>query len=141
MKDTLEYKILKYLSENNDGNLKNIDSFNNNDKDFSKILRDLKDKEFIYLNRVIKEKSLINEAKIKLNGLDKLNEIERKIINNDIDDLTLKKLKFEQFPVKFWWLILIISGAISILTTLVNNQISKSINQQEPQVKEKSLPK
>lgn len=49
-----------------------------------------------------------------------------------IEILTLKKLKFEQFPAKFWWLIIIIMAFVSILTTWVNNQISKSENQQEP---------
>ena len=69
-------------------------------------------------------------------------EIENK--KNDkaeIERLTLKKLKFEQFPTKFWWLILIMSSVISILTTWVNNQISKSAGQQEQQKIEKSLQK
>ena len=125
MKDALEYKLLKYLAENNNGSFINVDSFNNDDKNFSKILRSLKDKEFIDLNRIIEKNSLTNYAKIRLNGLAKLDEIERKSINNDIDDLTLKKLKFEQFPAKFWWLILIISMLVSILTTWASNQMPK----------------
>lgn len=59
----------------------------------------------------------------------------------EIERLTLKKLKYEQLPAKFWWLILIITSVISILTTWVNNQISKSTNQQEQQKKEQSLQK
>ena len=76
-------------------------------------------------------------------GIEKylFNEKTEKNIDSDIKDLTLKKLKFEQFPAKFWWLILIIAGVISILTTWVNNQISQSTNQQEQHKTEKPLPK
>lgn len=59
----------------------------------------------------------------------------------EIERLTLKKLKYEQLPAKFWWLIIIITAFISILTTWVNNQISESTNQQEQQKTEKPLSK
>ena len=59
----------------------------------------------------------------------------------EIERLTLKKLKYEQLPAKFWWLIIIITAFISILTTWVNNQITESTNQQEQQKTEKPLPK
>jgi hypothetical protein len=49
----------------------------------------------------------------------------------EIQELTLKKLKFEQFPAKFWWLIIIITAIISVLTTCINNRISESTNQLE----------
>jgi hypothetical protein len=76
-------------------------------------------------------------------GIEKylFNEKTEKNIDSDIKDLTLKKLRFEQFPTKFWWLILIIAGTISILTTWANNQISKLENQQEPQKTEILLQK
>jgi|WetSurMetagenome_2_1015567.scaffolds.fasta_scaffold182268_2 hypothetical protein len=48
-----------------------------------------------------------------------------------IEELTLRKLKLEQFPAKFWWLIIIITAVISFLTTWVNNQLQQSVNQQE----------
>jgi len=64
-----------------------------------------------------------------------------KDLDTDIKQLTLKKLKFEQFPAKFWWLIIIITAFISILTTWVNNQISKSENPQEQPKKEILLSK
>jgi hypothetical protein len=48
----------------------------------------------------------------RLNGTNRLHEIERTIVTNNIEELTLKKLNFEQFPAKFWWLILIIAGVI-----------------------------
>lgn len=60
-----------------------------------------------------------------------INDKKEKDLESNIKDLTLKKLKFEQFPAKFWWLILIISGVVSILTTYANNQISKFENQRE----------
>jgi hypothetical protein len=49
----------------------------------------------------------------------------------EIQELTLKKLKFEQFPAKFWWLIIIIPAVISILTTFINNRILQLTNQLE----------
>ncbi|AYN03321.1 hypothetical protein [Flavobacterium sp. 140616W15] len=64
-----------------------------------------------------------------------------KDLDSDIKQLTLKKLKLEQFPARFWWLIIIITSIISVLTTLVNNQIEKSINQQEQPKKEIILSK
>jgi hypothetical protein len=48
-----------------------------------------------------------------------------------IEELTLRKLKFEQFPAKFWWLIILMTALISILTTLINNQIQQANNQRE----------
>lgn len=47
-------------------------------------------------------------------------EQESQRINQEIELLTLQKLKSEQFPAKFWWLILIITTIASIVTALVN---------------------
>lgn len=47
-------------------------------------------------------------------------EQESQRINQEIELLTLQKLKSEQFPAKFWWLILIITTIASIITALVN---------------------
>jgi len=62
---------------------------------------------------------------------------EMETIRKEIDKLTLRKLTYEQFPAKFWWLIIIGTAIISIGVTLVNNQIEKSNNQTEIQPKEK----
>jgi hypothetical protein len=70
-----------------------------------------------------------------------LNLRDEKELDINIKELTLKKLKFEQFPAKFWWLIIIIMAFISILTTWVNNQVSKLENQQELKKTEILLPK
>lgn len=67
--------------------------------------------------------------------------IEKEDRQSKIDELTLRKLKFEQFPAKFWWLIVLMTALISILTTWVNNHISKSDNQQEKPKSEISLQK
>lgn len=37
----------------------------------------------------------------------------------EMDRLTLRKLRYEQLPAKFWWLILLISTFISILSNLL----------------------
>lgn len=58
---------------------------------------------------------------------------------DEIIDLTLRKLKLEQFPAKFWWLILLISAIISIATTVISTQISRRIMPQDPIQKEQSL--
>ena len=57
---------------------------------------------------------------------------QRKIVQEErstqeqIAKLTLRKLKLEQFPTKFWWLLIIITALISILTTLINNRIESA---------------
>lgn len=58
---------------------------------------------------------------------------------DQISDLTLRKLKLEQFPAKFWWLILLISAFISILTTVISTQISRHISPPDPTRQEQSL--
>jgi hypothetical protein len=146
MKETLEYKILKYLSENDNGEYFDVSFIESNCKLLNSKINELKKVKYIEETRtpVITDSHISSKDplyKILLNGTNRLNEIERTIVTNNIEELTLKKLKFEQFPAKFWWLILIIAGVISILTTWVNNQISKSENQQEQPKKEIVLQK
>lgn len=138
MKDTLEYKILKYLSENDNGQDIEVSHLYPNKYNLLKKLSFLKNEKYIKA-RIINNESII--ANIEFKGIEYLNQIEKNEIINEIDKLTLNKLKFEQFPSKFWWLIIIIMSFISVLTTWVNNQISKSENQQEQQKTEKSLQK
>lgn len=146
MRETLEYKILKYLSENDNGEYFDVSFIESNCKLLNSKINELKKVKYIEETRtlVITDSCLSSKDpvfKILLNGTNRLHEIERTIVTNNIEELTLKKLKFEQFPAKFWWLILIIAGVISILTTWVNNQISKSENQQEQPKKEILLQK
>jgi hypothetical protein len=54
----------------------------------------------------------------------KVDENQNSEREKNIQELTLKKLKFEQFPARFWWLIIIITAIISILTTLISNKFS-----------------
>lgn len=58
----------------------------------------------------------------------------------EISNLTLKKLKLDQFPARFWWLLLLISAVISIVTTWVNNQIEQTSKPSTPTQQEQSLP-
>jgi hypothetical protein len=58
-----------------------------------------------------------------------LNEKEER--QKSIEELTLRKLELEQFPAKFWWVIIILTALISILTTLVNNKIQLSSKEKE----------
>lgn len=92
-----------------------------------------------------KQYELSEKAVLVLNngGIEKylINDKKEKNIDSDIKNLTLKKLKFEQFPAKFWWLIIFIMAIISVLTTWVNNQIEKSTNLQETPKTEKLLSK
>lgn len=146
MKDTLEYKILKYLSENDNGEYFDISFIENNSKLLNSKITELKKVKYIDETRtpVITDSYFSSKDpvhKILLNGTNRLHEIERLIITNNIEELTLKKLKFEQFPAKFWWLIIIMTAIISILTTWVNNQISQSPNQKEIPKTEILLPK
>jgi uncharacterized protein YjhX (UPF0386 family) len=107
----------------------------------------------VIVNIILKDLNLIdslngNAYRLTQNGWDftSFSEIEIKKknsenIQSEIERLTLKKLKYEQLPAKFWWLIIIIMAFVSILTTWVNNQISKLENQQEPKKTEILLPK
>jgi len=45
--------------------------------------------------------------------------VNEKSIQDQISELTLKKLKIEQFPAKFWWLIILIPAILSVLTTII----------------------
>jgi hypothetical protein len=53
-------------------------------------------------------------------------EHQQKNTQDEINQLTLKKLKLEQFPAKFWWVVILLTAAISILTTWINNRIEDS---------------
>ena len=101
-----------------------------------KSIRICKALNLIKLSNSGKQYELTEKAVLVLNdgGIEKylLNDKKEKDLDSNIKDLTLKKLRFEQFPAQFWWLILIIAGVVSILTTYINNQISKFENQQEP---------
>ena len=63
-----------------------------------------------------------------------------KSTQDEINLLTLKKLKLEQFPAKFWWLLILITAAISILTTWLNNRIENSKDKNTPQIHTPSSP-
>ena len=137
MKDTLEYKILKHLLNNGFEKHTEVSGLSENKSALKHELSILLKEKYIKCN-VIDDENII--ARIESKGVKYLKEIEQGFVKYEIEILTLKKLKFEQFPAKFWWLILIISSIISFLTTWVNNQISESTNQLEQQKTEKSLP-
>ena len=131
MTDTLEYKILKHLQENDNGDYVDLSFIDENKKLLNSKLKELIEKKFIkrtatpyVTDSYISSKNPV--YKILIDGIKYVNEIESKVITSKIEDLTLKKLQFEQIPAKFWWLIIIVMAFISILTTWVNNQISKS---------------
>lgn len=74
-------------------------------------------------------------------GFEAQRHIEKEIKDkqDQINDLTLRKLKLDQFPAKFWWLILLISAFMSIVTTVVSTQISHSITPTDTKQQEQSL--
>ena len=98
MKDTLEYKILKYLYENDNGEYLDISFIENNSKLLNSKITELKKVKYIDETRtpVITDtyfSSKYPAHKILLNRTKRLNEIERLIITNNIEELTLKKLR------------------------------------------------
>lgn len=74
-----------------------------------------------------KQYILAEKAVLVLNdgGIEKYlhNYKEEKNLDTDIKHLTLKKLKYEQLPAKFWWLIIIITAFVSIFTSWATNQM------------------
>ena len=120
-------------------------------KDFDESFNKNKTFKYLIVN-ALKEKNIINlhspgtsltETGWAFKGFEnERNSItEKEIRQTKIEELTLSKLKFDQFPAKFWWLLLLISIVISILTTWVNNQIQKTGNSKEKQQSEISVKK
>jgi len=144
MIEPLEYRILKHLQKNDTGEYIDLSSIDDNEKLLNSKLKELINKKFIKKTYTPK-KSYISPKdpvyKILFDGINHLKEIEYRKVTSQIEDLTLKKLKFEQIPARFWWLIIIITSLISILTTWVNNQISQSANQLEKSKTEITLHK
>lgn len=48
---------------------------------------------------------------------------EEKNLDTEIKLLTFKKLKYEQLPAKFWWLIIIITAFVSFFINWATNQM------------------
>lgn len=73
-----------------------------------------------------KQYVLAEKAVLVLNdgGIEKYlhNYIEEKNLDTEIKLLTFKKLKYEQLPAKFWWLI-IITAFVSIFINWATNQM------------------
>lgn len=74
-----------------------------------------------------KQYVLAEKAVLVLNdgGIEKYlhNYIEEKNLDTEIKLLTFKKLKYEQLPAKFWWLIIIITAFVSIFINWATNQM------------------
>lgn len=106
--------------------------------DFKEVFKST-DQQRLLIGRMLRELNIIcdhlNGTRLTQIGWDfKGFENERKSIREKedrqsrIEELTLRKLKFEQFPAKFWWLIILMTALISILTTLVSNRIQQASN-------------
>ena len=86
MKNTLEYKILKYLFENNNGNPIEVSQLHSDKESLKKSLSNLKK------DKLINAKAKNNEniiAKIEFKGIKYLNEIENKNITNIFSESTI----------------------------------------------------
>jgi uncharacterized membrane protein YraQ (UPF0718 family) len=133
MTEPLYYRILKCLKENDNGDYVDLSFIDENKKLLDSKLKELIEKKFIKRTATpYATESYISSKnpvyKILIDGTTYLKKIESEKRTSKIEDLTLKKLQFEQIPAKFWWLIIIGMAFISILTTWVNNQIEKSEN-------------
>jgi hypothetical protein len=109
MKDTLEYKILKYLSKNNIGRFIDISEIEL-DTDFLKsVISDLKDRELIltepypvtvwkgnWIGTTPSEKA--EKCKIKSKGLEYLDSLEKSEADFELTKRTLK-----EFPKTKWF--------------------------------------
>lgn len=108
MKYTLEYKILEYLSEKNNGRFVDISDLES-DTDFLKsVIADLKYRELIlteeYPGKPMKEfigtipSELPEKCKVKLSGLEYLDHLYKSEI-----DFELAKRTLEEFPKTKWF--------------------------------------
>jgi hypothetical protein len=123
MKDTLEYKILKHLSHKNNGRFIDISEIES-DQDFLKsVIADLKNRELIitepYPRVPWKNTDVIGDSpsekpekcKIKLSGIEYLDNMEKSEVNFKLAKETLKQLPTTK-------IIAIIGLTISVLLLL-----------------------
>ena len=87
MKKTLEYRILKFLSENNDGEFIDVSHLSENTTLLKSVIKDLKDREFINTQEYpgkpwdkpnwigIEPSNKPEKGKIKLSGIEYLNSL------------------------------------------------------------------
>jgi hypothetical protein len=110
MKHTLEYKILKHLSENNNGRFIDIAEIES-DSDFLKsVITDLKERELIKTEQYpgkpwtsdfaigITESDKPEKCKVKSKGLEYLDTLEKSEV-----DFELTKRTLEEFPKTKWF--------------------------------------
>ncbi|UAM97180.1 hypothetical protein K8354_12740 [Polaribacter litorisediminis] len=95
MKETLEYKILKHLSENNNGKLIDISGIEEKKEKLKSVIKDLKEREFIETERhppTVKisgnwvssgNSDKPDKCKIKFLGTEYLESLKPKTIPND----------------------------------------------------------
>ncbi|KGL59032.1 hypothetical protein [Polaribacter sp. Hel1_85] len=102
MKGTLEYKILKHLSENNNGKLIDISEIEENKEQLKSVIKDLKEREFIetepyppnvkindgWVSAGDSEKP--EKCKIKFLGIEYLDNLERSIIELNLAESNIK---------------------------------------------------
>ena len=112
MKDSLEYKILKYLSENDNGEFIDVSFLNENPKTVQSKIKDLKNNELIEFRKYILEDGYSRrfDCKIVLKGKEYIDKIDNAKINdsknyfrganivqlNQADDLSVLKTKIKQ---------------------------------------------
>ncbi|HCE55610.1 MAG TPA: hypothetical protein DER05_11710 [Lutibacter sp.] len=123
MKNTLEYKILKYLSDNNNGRFINVSEIKINTDFLKSAIKDLKERNLIETEKYpgtpwkggaigMTPSEKPEKCKIKLSGIEYLDNLEKSII-----DFRLKK-----WQIKTFWPIFILAIIGSILS--INNFIS-----------------
>jgi len=89
MKDTLEYKLLKYLAENNNGSFINVGLVDNK-KNIHSELRVLNKKKFIEIRKFSNGTITTNiQAKINIEGIAFLKKLDSENITNNFSGATI----------------------------------------------------
>jgi len=131
MKNTLEYEILKYLSDNNKGRFIDISKIES-DTDFLKsVITDLKDQELIltepypgtpwtggFIGTTPSE--MPEKCKIKSKGLEYLDNLEKSNVDFELAKRTLKEFPKTKIRAKVAYIIAIILAILQLVKWIIS---------------------
>lgn len=140
MKNTLEFKLLKYLSEKNNGILIDVSEIEENSNLLKSVIEDLKNRELIetesyppkpksgngWHSNIPSEKP--DKCKIKLLGVEYLNNIEKSIIESKLAKSNIRANRLNEKNArtnKIFGILNIVFAIINIIILILSNSESK----------------
>lgn len=140
MKNTLEFKLLKYLSEKNNGILIDVSEIEENSNLLKSVIENLKNRELIETESYPPKPKFGNEwhsnipsekpdkCKIKLLGVEYLNNIEKSIIESKLAKSNIRANRLSEKNArtnKIFGILNIVFAIINIIILILSNSESK----------------